>query len=80
MTRDGEMFRGRTERIERAERIEKPKPPPMQSIMKGGWQYRVITEADDSWDRWPLRICILIWAAVLVPIWAGIVALVRWGW
>lgn len=36
--------------------------------------------ADDSRDRWPLSICILIWAAVLVPIWAGIVALALEVW
>lgn len=36
--------------------------------------------ADDSRDRWPLGICILIWAAVLVPVWAGIVALALEVW
>lgn len=28
-------------------------------------------------DRLPWGLCLLIWAALLVPIWAGIVALLR---
>jgi hypothetical protein len=37
-----------------------------------------IAQAQLRDDRWPLGICLIIWLALLVALWAGIIALLRW--